>query len=146
MITRLLICLIAFSSWASAQNASTQQNTPTQDASAQPKAAVTAEDLAGKTFVYIDGAWGQRGFFFRKDGTFKVCGGPRTGCDEGSWTVAEGKVQRVHNTWFATRNNRPNGIVVTVEGKKGSFAGLSARVLDENEPMPGAPVYDDPRK
>jgi hypothetical protein len=104
-----------------------------------------SETLGGSTFVYIDGSWGAHAFYLRTDGTFKVCGTVKIGCDEGKWSLVEGKLVRVYSTWFATRNFRPNPITVSRDGRKGVFGNLSAEVFDQNEALPQW-VSVDPRK
>lgn len=139
MIISLLVAASFLATSAFAQDATPKVEEPT-------KKVLTAEDVAGKTFVYLDGAWGQHNFYFRKDGTFKVCGGAKIGCDEGKWSLVDGKLERVYNTWFKTRNHRPTSTPLTIEGKQGTFGRLSAGVYVEGESLPGYPYYDDPRK
>lgn len=138
--------IIALLSAASFLAASAFAQDATQKVEEPTKKTLTAEDIAGKTFVYLDGAWGQHNFYFRKDGTFKVCGGAKIGCDEGRWVLMNGKLERVYNTWFKTRNHRPAPTSLTVDGSRGIFGSLSARVYAEGESLPGYPYYDDPRK
>lgn len=106
---------------------------------------LTSETLAGSTFVYIDGSWGAHAFYLRTDGTFKVCGTLKIGCDEGKWSLVEGKLVRVYSTWFSTKNFRPNPIALSRDGKKGVFGTLSAQVFEQNEALPQW-VSLDPRK
>lgn len=110
------------------------------------KKVLTAEDVAGKTFVYLDGSWGNRSLYLRKDGTFRICGGPATGCDEGTWSLDGDKLVRVHQTWFASVNHRPRPVTVSVNGKVGTFASLKAVVLSLEDKFPLQIIYDDPRK
>lgn len=115
-------------------------------ASAQTEKVLTAEDVAGKTFVYLEGAWGNRSLYLRKDSTFRICGGPKQGCDEGTWSLDGNKLVRIHRTWFASMNHRPNSVVLSVNGKEGTFGSLQAQILSLEDKFPLSPIYDDPRK
>lgn len=108
---------------------------------------LNVEDVAGKTFIYLDGAWGNYSMYLRKDGTFKVCAGPKQGCDEGTWSLdGDGKLVRVYQTWYPGAAHRPKLIALTVNGKEGTFAGIQAKVLSLDDKFPLSPIYDDPRK
>jgi hypothetical protein len=114
---------------------------------AAEKKPLTTEEIAGKTFAYLDGSWGWHAMYFRPDMTFKVCGPVRVGCDEGTWSFENGKVIRVYKTWFATRNHRPTHLVLTINDKKGTFGLLSAQVHTLTDEIPHwVDIGTDPRK
>lgn len=133
IISSLLCCLSLVFATASAQTEVVE------------KKALTAENLAGKTFTFIDGSWGWHAVYFRPDGTFKICGSLKIGCDEGTWFFEGGKVVRVFKVWFAKVNHRPTPLILTIDGEKGTYGSLSARVYLQEEAMPNW-IAVDPRK